>query len=275
MFHVRTMEPKDFPFAVSLANTMNWNMTSADFEFNMQLEPNGCLVLLEDSQPVGLATCIGYGEVGWFGNLVVKEAYRKQGKGTLLVKHAVNYLKKVGATTVGIYAYPHLADFYGKIGFKHDKDFLVLKVGTVSASLEKSETSGVIETRDLPKIEDFDEKCFGASRKRLLEKMLKNPDDIVYAAIEDSEIVGFGVAKTYGELAEIGPLECKEGKPEAAANLLGALLHRLGGFEAYMYLSATETALLDEAFKAGFKEEFRLRRMFLGPAIATNVHILG
>lgn len=54
MFQVRKMEPEDFPFALSLANTMNWNMTADDFAFNLQLEPNGCLLLVKDKEPLGL-----------------------------------------------------------------------------------------------------------------------------------------------------------------------------------------------------------------------------
>jgi predicted GNAT family acetyltransferase len=268
MFHVKTMEPNDFSFAVSLANTMNWNMTSADFEFNRKLEPNGCFVLLEDSQPVGLATCISYKQIGWFGNLVVKDIYRKHGAGTHLVQHAVKYLKNAGATTIGLYAYPHLADFYGKIGFKCDSDFLVLKTDAVSSLPASSGILRQADARDLPTIVNFDEVCFGASRRKLLGEILKNPDNLAYIAIEGSEAFGFGAAKVYNETAEIGPLACKIGKPQAATALLRVILSKLEGFEAYMYLPATETALLDVAFRADFKEEFRLNRMFFGPAVS-------
>ena len=268
MFHVRIMELKDFPFAVSLANTMNWNMTSEDFEFNMRLEPNGCFVLLDNAQPVGLATCISYGQVGWFGNLVVRDSARKQGAGNQLVQHAVSYLKKAGATTIGLYAYPHLAAFYSKIGFKLDTDFLVLKADAVSALPHDSRSVRQTETQDLPTFIDFDRGCFGASRKKILESILKNHDNVGYIAVEGPEKVGFVIAKVYDEAAEIGPLNCKKSKPEAAAKLLGSVLGRLEGFEAYMYMPAAETALLNQAFKAGFKEEFRLKRMFLGPVVA-------
>ena len=83
MFTVEKMKQKDFPFAVELANTMNWNMTEADFAFNMKMEPDGCFVLKENSRTVGLATCISYGKVGWFGNLIVEETQRKHGAGTM------------------------------------------------------------------------------------------------------------------------------------------------------------------------------------------------
>ena len=267
MFRVRKMEPKDFSFAVELANTMNWNMTSGDFEFNMELEPNGCFILQEDLEPVGLATCISYGSVGWFGNLIVKEDYRKKGAGTALVNHAVNYLKRTGATTVGIYAYQHLTDFYRKLGFKRDVDFAVLKTSAVASLSGTDKNLKTIKAQDISRVVDFDGACFGASRKKLLELVLQNPRNLGYVAVEGSDIVGYAVAKVYDETAEIGPLVCQRNQPETALKLLKTVLCRLRGLEGYMYVPSDKAALLDVAFKANFREEFRLARMFLGSVV--------
>ena len=79
MFHAEKMKPIDFPFAVELANTMNWNMSEGDFEFMLELEPDGCFVLFSSGKPIGIATCINYGKGGWFGNLFIKEEHRKAG----------------------------------------------------------------------------------------------------------------------------------------------------------------------------------------------------
>ncbi len=94
MFQVRAMRVDDFPFAVQLANTMNWNMAEEDFEFMASLEPHGNFIALDDGKPIGIATCISFGTVGWFGNLIVKEQYRSKGVGSLLVKHASRLLAK-------------------------------------------------------------------------------------------------------------------------------------------------------------------------------------
>jgi ribosomal protein S18 acetylase RimI-like enzyme len=102
MFHVEKMAPKDFPFAVALANAMDWNMTKEDFAFNLQMDPDGCLVLYSGTKRAGVATCISYGQVGWFGNLVVDSAFQKQGAGTQLVQHAITYLKSVGVQAIGL-----------------------------------------------------------------------------------------------------------------------------------------------------------------------------
>jgi GNAT superfamily N-acetyltransferase len=267
MFQVRKMEPKDFPFAIDLANTMNWNMTTADFVFNSKLEPNGCFILQENSERLGIATCISYGKIGWFGNLVVKEAYRKKGAGTALLNHAIEYLKGLGAKTVGLYAYQNLIDFYGKLGFKRDADFIVLEADEVS-NLPRSDTKlNVLKQNDLSRVISFDEECFGASRKKALKLILQNPKNLSYLATEENQTLGYITAKIYEESAEIGPLACKPKRNETALKLLNAILTKVEGLEAYMYLPAAQTELLEAALQTGFKEEFRLSRMFLGSVV--------
>jgi predicted GNAT family acetyltransferase len=270
MFHVKNMKLEDLPFAVSLANTMNWHMSKQDFEFNMALEPNGCFVLLDDSEQVGLATCVSYGRVGWFGNLVGKEAYRKRGAGTAIVNHALSYLKRAGTATVGLYAYPHLTDFYGKLGFKSDVEFVMLKTNAVSALPATVGDLKKLSPPDMRGVVDFDGGCFGAPRKKLLDAILHSPDNLGYVAMGGHGMIGFGAAKVFGEAAEVGPLVCKKSHPETAVNLLNAVLSELTGLEAYLYLPVAETGLLDAAVKAGFREEFRLQRMFFGDAVAKN-----
>ncbi len=270
MFRLRTMNRKDFPFAVSLANTMNWNMTTTDFEFNMQLEPNGCFLLQTDSKPVGLATCISFGKTGWFGNLVIDEKYRKQGAGTQLLQHAVNYLKSTGVKTIGLYAYPYLTDFYSAIGFKPEADFAVLKADAVFPLSRAKGTFKMIKARNVACISNFDEEFFGASRKKLFDLIFRSPNNIGYVAFEGSKTAGFALSKVFGDAAEIGPLACLRDEPETAKNLLVAVLSRLEGLEAYMSLPTSESDLQSIASKTGFNEEFRLKRMFFGPVSAKN-----
>jgi N-acetylglutamate synthase-like GNAT family acetyltransferase len=264
------MEPEDFEFAVDLSNTMQWNMTAQDFEVNRQLEPNGCFILQDDSNPAGIATCISYGQVGWFGNLVIKEACRKQGAGTQLVMHAVRYLRNKGTNTIGLYAYPNLTTFYSKLGFKRDIDFVVLKANAVSSSPAPEGNFKAAGLTDFPHIVALDMGCFGAFRTKLFDLILRNPQNVCLVAVEGSEIVGCVVAKVFSETAEVGPLICRKSHPETALKLLKAVLCRVTGAEAYMYLPAAEFALLDAAFKTGFTEQFRLARMFSGPEVAKN-----
>ena len=272
MFLVKKMKPDDFPFAVDLANTMDWEMGTSDFEFNIKLEPEGCLVLFDGLERIGIATCISYGKVGWFGNLAVKETYRKRGAGTLLVQSAVNYLKDKGVTTTGLYAYPHLINFYGRIGFKPNSELEVLQADSVLAppipnNDEQVEPNNV---QDFSEIINFDAMCFGASRKKSLSCLLEEKNNFSYLASEDEVIVGYVAAKVYKEMAEIGPLMCTKSKAAVADSLLKTALRRLAGSGAYLYIPKEEDALINIAIKAGFKIKFSLVRMFLGPSVAKD-----
>jgi len=269
MFQVKTMSTEDFSFAVELANTMNWNMSAVDFAFNVELEPKGCLVLLDESKRIGIATCISYGKVGWFGNLIVEESYRNQGAGTQLVKHALKYLQSTGVSTVGLYAYRDLVTFYSRLGFKRDIDFSVLKSGAISAPSYVNDATKITH-KELPRITQFDSWCFGASRKKILEKIIGKEKNISYLATEENRIIGYITSKVYDETAEIGPLVSQKDHISTAVLLLKIVLSELEGKEGYMYLPKEERKLLEAAAEAGFRKQFNLARMFLGSVTATE-----
>lgn len=163
MFHVKTMSPEDFKFAVQITDQMNWNLTPADFEFMTELEPNGCFILLENSERIGLATTVNFGTVAWFGNLIVNESYRRKGAGSTLVKHSIKYLTSKHPRTIGLYAYIDKIPFYERLGFKKDSEFTVLRGRGISSQVE----CGVREAKkqDLQQIIKFDRSCFGGNKK--------------------------------------------------------------------------------------------------------------
>ncbi|TRO49978.1 GNAT family N-acetyltransferase [Candidatus Bathyarchaeota archaeon] len=268
MFHVEKMEADDVPFAVQLSNTMNWNMKPADFKFMMKLEPDGCFVLFNDQLRLGIATSISFGKAGWFGNLVVKEESRREGAGKLLTMHAVNYLKKIGVKTVGLFAYPHLVNFYKKVGFKSDIDFIVLK-GNSTIS-KPQDILAQAKKRDVSEIIAFDKQCFGADRRKLLEPILFDPNNLCYISTEKGSINGYIVAKVSGKTAEVGPLICSANRGEETVLLLETILSRLNGVEIFIYIPKKEAELLKILTRAGLKEDFYVIRMFLGSAFSKN-----
>jgi len=268
MFHVEKMKADDFPFAVQLANTMNWNMAVEDFEFTMKLEPQGSFVLFHGSERLGICTSVSFGRVGWFGNLIVKGGYRRGGAGSLLVRHVIDYLKNKSVETIGLYAYPHLVSFYERFGFEPDIDFLVLqgKAGLLP-------TEGAVrkaKKQDVPEVIDFDSQCFGANRKKLLKPILLDTGNLCYISTENDGIAGYVAAKVYGTMAEVGPLICHANHVEAAVVLLKTILSRLNGLAVSMCIPKKEAALLNMLAKAGFREDFGVVRMFLGSAVAKN-----
>jgi GNAT superfamily N-acetyltransferase len=268
MFQVKPMRAGDFQFATKLANTMNWNMATEDFQFMTNLEPEGCFVAFNGRERVGISTSISYGKVGWFGNLIVKEKYRNVGVGGLLVNHAVNYLKSRGVQTIGLYAYPDLTRFYRNLGFRLDEDFSVLCAERLGSST--SEVLPMVRKRQIRAVEQFDSRCFGGDRKKLLESIILEEGNLSYFKSEGGDVVGYVAATVYEKMAWVGPLMCREKRVDVAAVLLKAVLANLTGKSVYAVLPKKETALANMLFSAGFKKDFSVSRMFLGQAVAKN-----
>jgi GNAT superfamily N-acetyltransferase len=268
MFQVKMMRTKDHAFATQLANTMHWNMEPEDFQFMALLEPKGCFVLFDGSKRVGIATCVSFGKVGWFGNLIVKEDYRHRGAGRTLVTHAVDYLHDKGTQTIGLFAYPHLTQFYEGLGFKLDEDFSVLHkehFGYITAK-----TLQAVGKQQLSSINRLDSQCFGGDRKKLLESIVLEKDNVSYCISDNSDLVGYVAATIYETIAWIGPLVCQATRNDVANLLINAALTKAEGKSVYAVVSKKEVALLELFFSLGFKEEFFVSRMFLGEKPARN-----
>jgi N-acetylglutamate synthase-like GNAT family acetyltransferase len=270
MFRVEKMRVNDFPFAIQVANTMNWKMAFEDFEFMTKLEPEGCFVLFHGSERVGIAACVSFGKVGWFGNLVVKENYRRKGAGAFLVKHGLCYLKSEGVKTIGLYAYPHLIGFYKNFGFEPDVDFWVFQGKAISSVTEGTLQLQEAKKHDIPAVMNFDSQYFGAFRKKLLEPILLNASNLCYIAVDNNEVTGYCAAKVYEEMAEVGPLVCRQNRVNIAVTLLKTILDRLRNHDIFICVSTEETVILEALSKAGLQENFPVTRMFLGPAVAKN-----
>jgi predicted N-acetyltransferase YhbS len=269
MFQVKIMRSEDFAFAVELANTINWNMATEDFEFMLQLEPEGCYVLFDDSKPVGIATCIAYGQVGWFGNLIVKEEYRHKGAGSFLVKYAINYLHSKGVETIGLYAYPNLTKFYSDQGFKADETFTVLQA-QIQKRPGSNEELTQIERNNIQAITEFDRECFGGDRKKLLESIILEEGNLSYYVSKNNDVVGYVASTVYEHMAWIGPLICREDNRETAISLLEPAIEKLDGKTVYLALSKKETSIVNILFSMGFRKDFDVIRMFFGPRVAKN-----
>ena len=265
VFHVRNMSRADFDFAVRITGLMGWGLAEQDFEFMMELEPEGCFVLLDGSDRVGIATAVSYGKLGWFGNLIIDESKRNRGAGTLLVKHALEYLTEENVETVGLYAYMEKIPFYRRLGFERDSEFTILKgkgfSSPVGANVRKA------KKQELADVIALDQSCFGASRRRMLEPILMDRDNLCFVSTEDGQISGFSAAKVYRGVAELGPLACKRGQAKTALDLLRAALSALEGLEASVFVPKREKRIVSMLLESGFLESFRVERMFHGPSV--------
>lgn len=262
------MSISDFDFAVQITAEMGWGLGRSDFEFMMELEPGGCLVLIDDSARIGIATTVSFGKIAWFGNLIVKESERGKGGGSLLVNHALEYLKSKKVSTVGLYAYMERIPFYQRLGFKADLDFIVMK-GKAFGSPSQSDVKRA-EKKDYRNIIELDESCFGESRNKMLEPIISDPDNVAYVSMENKKIVGYSVAKIFGGMAELGPVACAKGKIKTALSLIATTLNDVKGHEASIFIPENEVEILSMLTKNGFSQALRVKRMFNGPPMAKD-----
>jgi len=234
----------------------------------IELEPDGCFVLLEESKRIGLATTVNYGAVAWFGNLVVDENYRNKGAGSLLVKHSIEYLASKKVKTIGLYAYMDRIRFYQTLGFKYDSNFTVLE--GKGRALQLSSAVRHAEKQDLSEIMEWDRSCFSGDRRKLIEPIILDSDNVCYISVKGKRIVGYVAAKMFGKMSEIGPLVSQKGQDSVAIGLLNSALSRLEDYEVLMYVPNKESVILNYLNTLGFTESFRVVRMFLGFPLTEN-----
>ena len=268
MFEIETLSRSDFSFAINLTNAMNWHMAKADFEFALKLEPNGCFLLKDGTRRLGIATCLSYGKVGWFGNLIVEPSSRRKGAGSALVSHAIQYLLGRGVETVGLYAYHHLVDFYGKLGFKADCNFSLMHIEKLPKIPAK--TLLAIGKKEFPQVAEFDEKCFGGDRTRLLRSIIEDKDNFSCVLFEDKSVVGYVAATIAADTVWVGPLVCQQSRIDDTGFLVQSVLACVHGKGIYVVVSEKEHVLFDIFSGLGFAKEFSVSRMFLGKAAAQD-----
>lgn len=262
------MSYEDFQFAVQITGRMGWNLVEDDFKFMMELEPEGCFVALDSSERIGLATTVSYGSVGWFGNLVINEAYRNKGAGSQLVEHSIEYLLQKHVRAVGLYAYENRIHFYTRLGFKYDSGFTAMKGKGFPSPANPKVTKA--QTSDIDEVIEFDESCFGSSRKKLLEPILSDKDNLCYIVSQNSHVSAYVVAKVFCGVAELGPLVCPAGRNSLALDLLKMVLDKLNGVEVSLFLPAKEITIINMLKSKGFTEEFHVARMFYGLPVVKN-----
>ncbi len=258
---IRKMTPSDFGFAIRLTDTMNWDLTEKDFRFMTRLEPEGCFTMLDGAKKVGMITTAHFGPIGWIGNVIVEMRYRSKGFGALLVKHAIDYLRKKSVTTIGLYAYLDTVPFYEKLGFKADLNFIRLARQSSVANWRVASVRGMTE-RDLKDVVHFDEQCMGWNRGRLLKRIFTDSEDLCYVALDDSGLLGFIMGDWYRQ--EIGPCMSRVGTAKSVISLFKAALSRLSGVEVRTGVSESQQDLVKALRKMGFQEEFKVVRMYLG-----------
>ncbi|MFQ5762970.1 MAG: GNAT family N-acetyltransferase, partial [Candidatus Bathyarchaeia archaeon] len=252
------MTRSDAEFAARLTSTAGWGFTRRDFQRILTLTPEGCFIAVRDGRRVGLLTTVTYGDVAWIGNVVVDEKMRGKGVGSRLLEHALNHLKDVGVSTVGLYAYTHAIDFYEALNFKVYSKFV-----RMSREARKLPYTGIRRMRpsDLYDAAKLDEACVGFSRRSLLEWRLKDEHTSGFAAEAEDKVVGY-LLKEKSSTVEIGPWVCLGTHEGEAANLLKAAVSSSVGSMVQIGVLKENADILRLLSGLGFKQASEVVSMY-------------
>jgi GNAT superfamily N-acetyltransferase len=86
---LRLLTNDDVPQAFELSSKAGWNQTAEDWRRLLHMAPEGCWAIEEDGLVVSTATLVSYGELGWLGMVLTREAYRRRGYARLLLERAL------------------------------------------------------------------------------------------------------------------------------------------------------------------------------------------
>ncbi len=231
------MLSKDLDFAIGLTMAEGWLSIKEDFKELLLFDQHGSFIAEIKGEPVGMVCAISYGPFAFIGNLIVRKEYRKQGYGTTLMNHAIEYLREKGTEVIMLDGVPAAASLYRKLGFQEVCRSLRYE-GRVEPKV--SEKARDMEDKDMMHILGIDRKHFGANRFLFLGSGLSRDPDLARVMEIDGKIVGFIMGSRRHDSIRIAPWVIS-GHTELAGEMLRDFAVRAEGKRIRLGVLATNS----------------------------------
>jgi len=266
MVVVRLWAQADIDFVAQSVQREGWGHTRRDVERCWQFEPNGCFVAEVEGRPVGHVFSVSYCKVGWIGLLIVNPESRGKGIGTILMRAAIDYLRKEGIEAIWLEAVEKAVPLYKRLGFKEEFEsirfFKQLKPGKEPRHAAPKNMLRVRE-RDLDNIARFDSKYFGVSRLRVLKSLYEDQPQRCFVSKERQKLLGYIMCRKISNAYWIGPWVCEDS--EVAWKLLQTCIDAImEGTESRLGMPVLNSDGIRVMQKLDFQLKSRSLRMFLG-----------
>ena len=208
-----------------------------------------------DGDPVGVASCVAFGDSGWVGGVAVVPEARGRGVGSDLTRSALRWLS--GKRTVQLLSTPKAVPLYRRLGFVDEGEYLVLRAPLSLEPIDHPRIRVATEA-DTETILALDRAATGEDRSRLL---LWARPWTGFVVERDGELLGFHLRSTW----EVGGTTIAV-DPHAGLALLRRAV-QLNGTMRYVTIPRANAAALEALFVLGFEEVNRATRMRLGPPL--------
>lgn len=260
---IRLMREADIPFAMDLKNLARWNQTDRDWRNYLSFEPDGCFVAEVSGVPAGTATTITYPhphQVGWIGMVLVHPDRRRQGIGSGLLHHSIDYLRGRGMASIKLDATPVGMKVYVPLNFAAEHE--LYRMEGIARSQTKVPFLRVTPS-DLRSLVAFDTEAFGVNRGRVLTQLLADSPGLSYVEKdEQGKVNGYLLARSGYEAYQIGPWVAAS--PHIAQRLFRQALRDLCGERVFLDVPLSNSLTLEIVQGLGFIKQREFVRMFLG-----------
>lgn len=226
-----------------------WVNIKPIFEYYIQSSFCKPIKVVINNKLAGVGTAILLNKTGWLAHILVNPDFRKQGIGTAIVNHLLDYFKSVNCETVSLIATEMGYPIYKKVGFIDDSEYIFFEKSEPLKTTEKSKYIRPFITQDTQAIFSLDKKISGENRENILKDKIMNS----YVYEEKNEIKGFFI-------------------PDLGEGLIIADTEQSGIELMRLRLTTSNKAVLpldnligvDFLKENGFVETRRVKRMFLG-----------
>lgn len=191
----------------------------AELATYFNLQPDGRLLALVNSEPVGMVGAIDYGAFAYIGTMGVRQAWQHRGIGYVLMERMLDWLAARASPMARLDASAAGQHLYPKLGFVTDEQTHVFKLQQPIAPTHMPEWIRVARAHDLEAIADFDAPIFGARRAKVFEQYYAWLNDRVFIVHDEA---GRVAAYLFAQTRSIGPWAANE--PRDAQALLAAAL---------------------------------------------------
>jgi GNAT superfamily N-acetyltransferase len=260
------MTAEDIPHGMRLKEQAGWNQTEADWARCLSMQPDGCFLAEKDGSPVGtVVTCV-FGSVAWIAMMLVDVAYRRQGIGEALMRHALAFLEERGIRTVRLDATPLGQPLYAKLGF-----VVEYQLARYRGLLPRADpVPGVEPAREgqLDPIVQFDRAITRTDRSKLLLRLFRDRPEDMRVVQQAGEIQGFVTVRPRARELLIGPCLAT---PQAGPLLLADAWHRQAGEQIAIDVPTGNQSVVRLAEAKGLTIQRYLVRMCCGEVLDERV----
>ena len=262
---MRTADEHDLPAIASLRESVGW--TAHEWALRAVLDPSDsrCLLVVDGDHVVGVGSGISYGSLGFVGNMVVADGYRRRGIGAAILEAVIEFLEdERGCQRLELFATESGRPLYARYDFALTDPSAMATIRR-STPFSTDRSVDVDEARDADALAAYDTPRFGGNRRRLLAMMANDPGRPLLVARSEGAIRGFAWLRSDGP--RLGPVLADT--PAVASALLAAAFERVpDADELTLNVPTANVPGMDWLASLGIELEPWDGRMGRGPAIA-------